>query len=247
MATKSNQSSKLQKANMTTVTKHKSVALDIAKKFETPGLFLTIAKKYSGKTHLLKWMIYKIAMAGKFDYGMVVSGTAETGEWNIVPGRQIFSTWGEGKPVIEKLIASQKKFLAEKSKLPNVFIVLDDIIGVIPTNDNLMSRLATSARHWKITLFVCIQSAKKIPPIFRINAEYIFVFRQIDNTQVGTIYDEFGGLFGSKEEFSNYLKEYVKNYTALFINTKTQNNEKKDMFGLIKAPPDVPPFFIGKQ
>lgn len=210
----------------------------------TPGMFLTIAKKYSGKTHLMKYIIGALARAKRFNYGIIVSGTAETGEWNIVPKRQIFSNWDDAGSKIEKVITRQKQLQAEGKPLPSIFLVLDDIVGVVNANSGLMSQLASMSRHWNMTLFVCVQSVTKIPPLFRQNAEYLFAFKQNNIDQIKVLYAEFGGAFGTSAEFVDYMQKNVHTYRALMINIKTQSPKKEDIFKLVIAPPNPAKYFI---
>jgi hypothetical protein len=197
--------------------------------FNTPCVFLAIAKKYSGKSHLLQWIISEHIRAGQFDYGVVISATARSnGEWNVVPSRFIYA---EYQPeIIQRVRATQ-----QQNPESRAFIVLDDCIGTLRVDDTIKS-LFTNARHDRITVFCAVQYLKSVPPVLRQNAEYVFIFRQTNQDTIDEIWTEWGDLYGTRDEWRALFRNWIKNYTALVINTRSQSNDPNDTYRLIKAP-----------
>jgi hypothetical protein len=147
---------------------------------------------------------------------------------------------------INNMIEIQTK-LKQEGKNVQAFIVLDDIVGVVTKDDPFIQRLATSARHANISLFVAVQGLTRLPPVVRDNAEYVFIFRTNNGDVKNKIYETWnGGLIGTKKDFAAFMDKYVENFAVLCINAKTQSNDKSKVFSLFKAPKDKVKFRFEK-
>jgi hypothetical protein len=216
--------------------KHHPVSYGVPK-FELHGFFLAIAKKFSGKTYTLRHVIKNLVKKGQLNYGIVISSTAEaTKDWIGIPENCRFDDWEKGKAAIMNLIAFQKNNIKEGKKA-HAFIVLDDIIGLVKHNDTLVNRLASSARHFNISVFAAVQNLKSVSPIVRQNADYVFIFRNSNTNEKKEIYSQWNGsLIGEFSDFNKLMNDEIKDYRVLSIDCKTQTNDAKKIFSVFKAP-----------
>lgn len=201
-----------------------------------PGLMLIIAKKYRGKTYLLKWVMEELVKRKAFDWGYIVSATAKaTKEWNIIPEAFIRNKWDPEEFMKIYDFQMEKK---EQDKPLKCFIIMDDVIGTVNLRDEVVSKFVTTARHIGISLFMNMQKmTDAVPLVIRNNAEWVIVFKQDNRKVYESIWEEWAQDFsdGSRETFITYCNQHLLNYTALFINLREDNPD--DKYYLIKAPP----------
>jgi hypothetical protein len=196
--------------------------------FRTPGVFLAIAKKFAGKSHLLRWVLSSLIKAGRFDWGVVISATARTtGEWDLVPRRFIYPTY-------DPKVIKRVRMVQRANKESRAFIVLDDIVGVLKIDKTIQS-LITSARHENITVFVTTQYLKALPPVVRENAETVFLFRQPNRDLILEAWKIWGDCMDKKDWAAVMLNDVV-DHRALLIDTRAQSGKAADKYKLIKAP-----------
>lgn len=218
--------------------------------FQLPGSFLIIAKKYVGKSHLMKWILYNFVTQNKFDYGIVISKTAKaTHEWDVVDNNKIYDEWDED--IVWELIEYQKqqKALEHAKKIkraPRCFILFDDIIGFVDMKTKVIASLASAGRHFGITTFFLTQKmTDAIPPVVRQNAEYVFILKNSNLNELQEIHREWtNDLFPDLNSFRAFMNQNVVDYNVLVINKRSPGNNPLDNYRFIKAPEKIPSFFL---
>lgn len=219
--------------------------VDTIEWFTLPCTFLIIAKRMSGKSHLLKWMMKQFNAMGSFDFGMIISATAEANhEWDIIPKEFIISNYNE--QYVENFLALGKKKKKEGKKF-NSFIIFDDFIGTVNLKTPFMSQFIATARHYNISSFFISQKmTDAIPPILRLNADYIFIFKNGNKVELQNIHKEWTGNFGdgSFDDFFQWMDTNIENYRVLVIDKRIQSNKSKDVYRTIKAPEKFGDFFF---
>lgn len=210
--------------------------------FKNPAFYLICAKKYSGKSHLLKWLLYNFIKTKQFDYGIIISATAKvTGEWNIIPNKYIFEKYDES--LIETIYEKQAQETKFRSGV-RCFILMDDVLGTVQLKSPTITKLSTTGRHLNITTFLITQWLTAVPSVVRSNAEYVICLRQPNQIVLKAIWEQYGGMYGSFKEFSEYFKKKIQDYQAFVINQKTQSNSLEKVYSTIKAPEDIPKYFL---
>jgi len=213
----------------------------IDKVISTPCSVLVVAKRFSGKSHLLKWIVYNLIKAGKFDSILIFTQTGLANkEWDIINEDFIYENFDP--EILEKLYNKQRD-LWGKGKKSNVCLILDDFIGDVTLNSPIVQKIASTGRHFGISLFLCSQKfTQVVSPLIRENSDYVICFKQPNLNVVKLIWEEYANSFGDFKKFQNFFEKNVANYTALIINNKTQSNVFNDKYSLIKAPAKLPKF-----
>jgi len=86
--------------------------IDIIK---TPCLITFFAKKFSGKSSTMRYVLHSLIKAGRFDYGFVISPTGIfNGDWDC--------------------ILNMQKKLISMGQPKNAFLILDDCVGSVNFN-----------------------------------------------------------------------------------------------------------------
>lgn len=196
------------------------------------------AKRRSGKTVLLNYLIEECIIENIFDWGYIVSATTGiTGELNIIPDDYIRSEWNPED--IKKIIKYQEEQI--KNGTPrNCFIILDDIIGTVDLDDPLLKEIVTKGRHWNIWLFLCIQKLTSIvPTLYRENTDILFFFNSSNQKVLDTVHEEFISMKQSKREWYNWVANNLGDHKALMIDVNAENDDAEKM-AIVKAPAPPP-------
>ncbi len=166
-----------------------SDAPDIAK-IKTPCLMTFFAKKFSGKSSTMRYVLHSLIKDGRFDYGVVISPTGIfNGDWDCIPEQYRHSEFSED--IINNLLNLQKYFISIGQN-KNAFLILDDCVGSVNFNSRIWDKLATTAHQYNLTIMITFQRFTKCPPVIRQNSEYVFVLKIIDDPSIQGLYNEFG-------------------------------------------------------
>ena len=156
---------------------------------EIPALILAVGKKKSGKSTFVKH--YLRMEHEKFEMIYIISGTAKvTKEYdNIYPNSdldiKVMNTLE--KNVITDLLETRDRYSEP------LLLIFDDFIGMRGLNirGKEFSKLVSAGRHYNLTLILCSQQFKAVPPLVRNNAEYMMLFN-VPNSEVKQIYEVYG-------------------------------------------------------
>lgn len=108
--------------------------------------------------------------------------------------------------IIQGIIDKQKSF--EKKEQPEIAILLDDCLGLLPLNSKV-NALASRARHLNIRLLLF--STQKfmgvVSPVVRANATNVIVGSPFPNQkELNAIAESYGDMFGGKDQFLKIYK-----------------------------------------
>lgn len=106
-----------------------------------------------------------------------------------------------------------------------VFIILDDMVGLINFKTSIIDTLFTRSRHLGISIFVLSQHMNWLTPTMRINAHYVMITKIRDNN-IDTLY-ELTSAFESKKELRQFLNKYCVNYQIIIFNELDAYAQKK--------------------
>ena len=204
-------------------------------KLITPNISLFAGSPGMGKSHLIRYLIYKFCKSGKFNYGIVFCPTAFNGAFDFISDKYVGN-------YNEELL---KKFMnyQEQSKKP-AFIIFDDCLGSITNinNNNTLTKLFTCYRHFNITVLFSTQYIYKVPPVLRECSTYCFIFKQFNKRSISALYETFLYDKNTIDEAKRYIMENTENYHFILVNNKASNNKAKYIISV--APNKIPKFFL---
>ena len=204
---------------------------------KSPSLFIFSARRNSGKSHLITFLLYN--KVKEFNHVFVMCPTSFNGHYQKYLNKSsIISNFDE--EIINKLFDRQKQMLADKTKRKEkILLILDDCLSSSTFKSPTFQRIAAEGRHYLIECWISTQHYSKLPPIIRLNSDYIFILgNQTKNIQT-LIFDEFGGGYDDFNKFSARLRDCTTNYGAFVINNLDNGND----YG-IRAPAKLPNFRI---
>lgn len=202
---------------------------------ENPNLTIFSAKRNSGKTHLLTYMIYKCAR--QYNNVIIMTPTAFNGHYtaftaNVVPRFD--------EELLTHILDQQALYATQKKK-NSLLLVLDDCVSAANFGSKVFERIATQGRHYNVSCWITSQHYTKLPPVMRVNCDYMIILGNQTRTAMKMIFEELGGIFDDEKQFTNVMKPELLNYGAFVL------NNLRGTAHTLKAPVDLPKFRLSQQ
>ena len=183
--------------------------------FSEPQICVFLGKPRSGKSWALRWNILKETVDNKnFRYGIVFCRTKFNKDYEYIPDEYVYENYD---PMILQQYLDGLKKLDEKELQPS-FIIFDDIQGVLSGNDAVLTSLNACHRHFKISVYYCFQYiyGRGSTPVLRECTTMAFLFNSKGKRTLEALYENFGQLFDSFNEFKEYYLACTKEkHTAM--------------------------------
>lgn len=183
---------------------------------------IIISKSGSGKTVLLKEIIYY--MLNKYDFHTIIlmSETAHyESEYKFIPKKNIMP-YSESK--LKKLMDYQEKNIKKKQKL---LLILDDMCPSNKKNFEQITKVFVMGRHLHITCICSFQycSSTLLNPKLRANASYYFI-SDVNIETMRKLSEVIVVPGMSNKEFYNFISNNNQNYQFIFYDNFTRNKER---------------------
>lgn len=185
----------------------------------TPGHLLCIGTTMSGKSHLVKWLIY--CLKGRWDYVICISGTNDVSEdLNWCPAKFRYDDFDE--ELMTKIMDKQREYIKRKGKekAPQCLIYIDDICGIITRTRgmDMLNILFSKGRHYNISVYALVQYACMLSPTIRANSRY-YAITKIHGKDVDYTYDFCADGYENKKQFRKELETTCVDYNVIIYDT----------------------------
>ncbi len=152
-------------------------------------VILCVAKRGSGKSYLLKYLVKELDHRFHYNEVYLFSKTADLqeGQFSYVPKKNIFKEYDEQKifDIMQENEKIKKKYKKEGNH-KNVLIIFDDMINERSvTNSKMLNEIATRGRHSNISLILLSQdlsSRAGFSPTIRKNVDLYISFDIYDRS-----------------------------------------------------------------
>ena len=195
-------------------------------------------QRRTGKSTWLVWFLW--CMQGRFDHVVCFSATNFTGTYTRVMNPKLcYNSYDE------EVLASVLRIQAANPE-KRVMVILDDVLD----QENLLRKsqalksLFTMGRHYNISVVVCTQYPKCLPPSWRRNVDFACLFYCFSRENADLFYKEYGMML-SRNQFMDILRSTCRNHRALIIRPCTQSDNLREVYQLTKAQPHRD-FYIGE-
>ena len=196
------------------------------------------AKRNSGKSQLMRYIILK--SKNYFKKIFVICPTEQINHFykGLIKDENIFDSYNEQwVENLMKRMASENDGKTDK-EASHVLLILDDCCS--DTNfhqSKTLKQLFTKGRHYKISLMITAQYPYHIPPICRVNCDFIAV-GQLNTQGIEILTKEF--LMGeiTRKDFLKMYYDSTNNYKFLLINnnSSSDNSNLDEIYGTLKVP-----------
>lgn len=183
---------------------------------KTPCILLCVGFCGGGKTVAIT---YTIKTLKAFDFVVVLSSTSEfNGDYDFLkdmPGvsSRIYNA-SNCNDMFAKIMKIQE-IAKKKGDMKRVCIVCDDVMGVL-SNSKVFAKLASTYRHFNISIFITTQFVNNSTTYIRELANYVFVFDQRTDQSRKAIHQSYFGDTGTFSQFKE-LFAGLKPYQFFFI------------------------------
>lgn len=196
-----------------------------------PSIIMIAAPPASGKTHLIKYILYDLFVKKKLSYGIVFCPTSFNQSYDFLESKYVHSQYNEN--VLTHLINIQIAQIEKNGKALPSFVIWDDCIGSINFQSPLFMKLITTYRHYNMTLIFTTQYIYKLPTTLRECATYFITFNQQQKRSLVAIHETFMGDIDTWNEVREFIQQNTKDYNFIIVNTQ-ETLENKYKFA--KAP-----------
>jgi len=181
-----------------------------------PGIILVSGPKGSGKTQLIKEIIYHLAKQKMFDFLKVICPTAYNGSYDYLPSNHVSEVYDEQQLVS---LLNQQIEIKKKGQQRRALMILDDCIGSANFKSKIWEKLATTCRHPELTIIVVSQHIFRLPPTLRDNSDTAIILRTIDIDNLTGLYDTYGRWnWRQFKDFEKFIHTNTTNFKAIVIN-----------------------------
>tara|TARA_R110001592_G_scaffold2022_4_gene12648 strand:+ start:158 stop:883 length:726 start_codon:yes stop_codon:yes gene_type:complete len=125
--------------------------------------------------------------------------------------------------MIKSIIEKQKKF-GDRSKMPHMALIADDILSTGFKKNNELSFLASRFRHYNIFYVITTQNFRSLSPIIRSNATSVIITKQNNENELSKIVEEYGPMFGGDKEFIRLYNEAINFEPYSFMYLRLDEN-----------------------
>ena len=202
-------------------------------------LFIFIGRSGRGKSHLVKYILTDRLSRNKWNFGLVFTQSKYNRDFDFLPDDKVIPYDEE---VLKKYVNNLKRIKEKNGKVPESFIVMDDLQGMLNNQTNFMINFLSTYRHINVNLLICVQylgSRNAISPQVREQVSHAIIFQSRTKRTLDNLYESFCGLFDSFEQFKQYFLNSTKEkYSAMLYSEHI--DELEDNYKIIKAPKDFP-------
>lgn len=197
-----------------------------------PSLILCIGSSKSGKSHLIKNLIYDntIDKEDGFKFGLVFTKTKFTGSYNFLPDDYVIENFDIKilNHYLDLIVESYQKRKNKKHGIPHSFIIFDDICSLLPQKDKEFQNILSTSRHYNVTLIFSVQYIHQASTLVREQSDYMYVFHQEKKKSIDALYEIIGSSFRTVKEFEEFLVNSTKErYYCLLYDKNELDFEKK--------------------
>ena len=209
---------------------------DVVTHIKVPFSCTVVSKRNSGKSFLVRDIVYELSKQGRINQVIVMSNTSGqslNADYDYMPPAMLMMY---KEATILKIMEMQQKQI-KAGKIREILLVLDDVVGSDTSNSAEGSRLIRSifanSRHYHISVILLSQIATRLlQPAIRENSDVIF-FSRLNRKSLETMAEAVCNI--DKKAFVAISEKNNKNYSFIFYNNQTQSNNPEDFLFIVKA------------
>lgn len=204
------------------------------KRIQKDSVVVFVAPRRSGKSFLIRDLL---AHHQTIPMGVVVSKTDKMAHYydKFIPPAFIYE---EYEPeILDKVFDRQKKAIDQGWNNPYCFVIFDDTLSDADSwkKDKRIKEIFYNGRHYKLLFLLTMQTPLGIPPGMRSNIDFTFILRAPNMKMRKDLYENYCGMFPSREIFDKVLDACTEDYGCLVVDNTTKSNKLEDQVFYYKA------------
>lgn len=211
-----------------------------------PTVVLMIGKSRSGKTHLLKWILYnEFMVTQRFKFGKIYCKTLFTKTYDFLPDHAKCEKFDMDEMMT--YVQNMRDHIDKTSEeIPGNFIIFDDMLGEIGQYQKEFMNFIATCRHTNTTVFMLVQQlGKGAGTVVKEQTGAAFMFKSGTEITLKAFYDYFGSIIPSYQAFKDKFRRATseKFSAMLYLGGAERDDEQKNFYS-VKAPEKLPSFKI---
>ena len=203
---------------------------------------IIIAKRNSGKSILIKYLVEDALKHNEFNKIFVISSTNSVNHFynDIIPTNCIFEKYSEEwtNTLIDKMSEKNKGKTKQSDNPYNILLILDDMASDMSMHQSeSIKKLYSRGRHSFISIITVGQMLHHVSPLMRNNSDWV-VTGQLNASNIDLLCDEYRVPIIEKREFIKLYKKSTTAYNFFVINNNsvlTDVDNINSYYGTIKA------------
>lgn len=204
------------------------------------ALFSFVGTSKGGKSFTLRSLLYEYSKINYFQFGIAITGKGITTEYEYLPGACRWGKWDEGRfrDYIQDLETA-----AQRGPVPPNFIILDDLLGVIPHNAGWFKNWISLSRSFSTYVFITMQNLTQgASTTVRLQTDFAIMFHCQDAGYVKMLYEKWGMATSPGRKFADFQSTLhavtSQSHTCLFYNKHIKTSAQDAYKALrVKPPP----------
>jgi hypothetical protein len=212
---------------------------DIDNMCDNPSICM-IAQSESGKSWVIRAIMQHLFDNKKVDELCVIAPTEECNPFYYNYTDNIHYKYKSS--IVQQILDKQKLDMVMGNTCKHVLIVFDDCFASCAlwhNNEQALSELLFNGRHYNISFILSMQFPLKLPPAMRGNIDYVFLMKEDYVPNLKRLYDYYGGMFPTFDQFRNTFKQLAFDYQTMVIPHRVHTGTSlSDRLHWYKAPSD---------
>jgi hypothetical protein len=208
-----------------------SIYMDLIKH---PSITLINAPPRSGKSTLLKYLICDLFANKQFAYGIVICPTIYNGGYDFLPNAYLYQQYSDAH--IVRLFRHQMRLIKQNGSAPAAFLILDDCLGSVKWNSQLLIKIITTYRHYNVSILITAQYLLgHMTPTLRNMTEYYFTFKPRNLRDIKSNFEEFFMEFENEKKLQAFFTKHLSE-RFYFCLVKCSEEDPNKKFIISKSP-----------
>lgn len=198
-----------------------------------PQIYCLIGEPKSGKSTLIKSLLYYYAQAGYMKWVTVISGSLFNSDFDFIENKKcLWDGYDEERfrKYFETLQHRANELKKEGKKLPKSILILDDLLGELASNADFFKSVIVRFRHFGVTVIIASQycaDARACSTVLRSCTNIACLWPSIQHNQIESMWRSFGGYYKKLNDFSDVLKEIKKDKYACLLYQKEKDTPEE--------------------
>lgn len=205
------------------------------------SVIVMIAKRKSGKTVLVKDILYHFA---DFPVALVISPTERKNRTYgaFIPDLFIYDEYNVS--IVSKFLERQDEIIetyeekrkdkhVSKEKLkkyePSAALIFDDCLADNKwVKDKQIKEIFMNGRHSKMMFIFTMQYPLGVNPMLRTNIDFVFLLQENSMKNRRRLYEQYASVFPNFNIFCQTFDIFTENYGCMVIDTTSKSNKLED-------------------
>lgn len=215
-------------------------------------LFVFLGRSGSGKSNFIKFLLYKMFAhpdpAKRWKFGISFVRTKFNHDYDYLPDKYVYEgvlntdkKKNEDSDMvvkIKKYISNLEEMKRKGKKIPQNFLLFDDMVGLLDGDNSYMNNLWSKFRHTNTNILISVQycnARKGLNQLLKEQTNNVLAWKTNNQRTYQVVFECWGNGFRNVKEFEQHWNKHTeKDFQAMLI--RTYQKEQKKYYSSVMAP-----------